>query len=90
MVTHLQYANDTLLLKEVLVDNIWIIIDNLRALEITYGPRVNFSKSRLIGVNVEPTFMTLARDFVHSTIKTFHFKYLDLLVGVELILSLRP
>jgi hypothetical protein len=63
-VSLLQYADDTLFIGEVLVENLWAMKAILRWYELVSGLKVNFSKSRLMGVNVAPSFMNGAAIFL--------------------------
>jgi hypothetical protein len=47
------------------------------------GLKVNFSKSRLFGVNVENDFMTIAAKFLNCKLGTIPFVYLGLPVGAN-------
>ncbi|MCH93254.1 LINE-1 reverse transcriptase like, partial [Trifolium medium] len=65
VVSHLQYADDTLCIGEATMENVWTLKALLRGFELASGLKVNFWKSCLIGVNVSPTFMTTACDFLN-------------------------
>ncbi|GAU29496.1 hypothetical protein TSUD_360410 [Trifolium subterraneum] len=82
-ISHLQYAYDTLCIGEVSVENLWTIKAILRGFELASGLKVNFWKSGLIGVNVSPTFMTMACTFLNCRLGTFPFKYLGLPIGAN-------
>lgn len=56
LVSHLQYANDTLLMSEASVPNLWAMKVVLRTFEPASSVKVNFSKSSRIGVNVSKDF----------------------------------
>lgn len=49
VVSHLQYADDTLLVTKPSLDNLWCIKAILRSFEKDFGLRVNFLKSSLTG-----------------------------------------
>ncbi|GAU34029.1 hypothetical protein TSUD_16170 [Trifolium subterraneum] len=49
VISHLQYADDTLCIGEVSVDNLWTLKAILRGFELASGLKVNFWKSSLIG-----------------------------------------
>lgn len=59
----------------------WTIKAIMRAFELSSSLGLNFHKSSLIGVNVEPTFLDLAENFLHCKSGFLPFKYLGLLVG---------
>jgi hypothetical protein len=63
-VSLLQYADDTLFIGEARVENLWAMKAILRWYELVSGLKVNFSKSRLMGVNVAPSFMNGAAIFL--------------------------
>jgi hypothetical protein len=48
-VSHLQYANDTLCIGEVSIENLWTLKATLRGFEMVSGLKVNFWKSNLMG-----------------------------------------
>lgn len=58
-ISHLQYADDTLLIGEASVDNLWAIRTVLRTYELSSGLRVNFAKSSLVGANMSDDFFCL-------------------------------
>lgn len=82
-VSHLQYADDTLLIGEASVDNLWAMKTVLRTFELCSGLRVNFAKSNLIGANVSDDFFFLGARFLNCKQAALPFKYLGLLVGVS-------
>lgn len=51
VISHLQYAKDTIILEDANVDKFLIIKAILRGFELPLGLRVNFVKISLIGVN---------------------------------------
>jgi hypothetical protein len=56
-VSLLQYADDTLFIREASVENLWAMKVILRWFELVSasGLEVNFPKSKLVGVNLWPT-----------------------------------
>ncbi|WJX77739.1 beta-amyrin 28-monooxygenase [Trifolium repens] len=83
MISHLQYADDTLCIGEASVDNLWTLKAILRGFELASGLRVNFWKSCLLGVNVCGTFLDLARSFLNCKRGVLPFSYLGLPVGAN-------
>ncbi|RHN54844.1 putative RNA-directed DNA polymerase [Medicago truncatula] len=83
VVSHLQYADDTLCIGEASVDNLWTLKALLRGFEMASGLRVNFAKSCLIGVNVGREFMDAACNFMNCREGALPFKYLGLPVGAN-------
>lgn len=51
--SHLQYADDTLLLGTASFHNLWTMKVVLRGFELISGLKVNFNKSCIFGVNVD-------------------------------------
>ncbi|GKV31782.1 hypothetical protein SLEP1_g40447 [Rubroshorea leprosula] len=56
MVTHLQFADDTLFFGEATEDNIWVIKCIMRTFELASGLKINFRKSELMGVGVDKSW----------------------------------
>ncbi|PNY13366.1 ribonuclease H [Trifolium pratense] len=81
VVSHLQYADNTLFIGEVCVENLWTMKAILRWFELISGLKVNFFKSRLFGVNVCNAFKDQAASFLHCKKGNFPFVYLGLPVG---------
>lgn len=78
MVSHLQYADDMIILANTTIDNLWTIKASLCGFKLALGPRVNFSKSSLIRVNPNHAFLELACEFLHYKKESVPFKYLVL------------
>jgi len=83
VVTHLQYADDTLCIGKATVDNLWVMKSILRGFEMASSLKINFLKSSLIGENVRDDFMEMACDFLNCSRGSIPFKYLGLLVGAN-------
>ncbi|GAU51627.1 hypothetical protein TSUD_140380 [Trifolium subterraneum] len=83
VISHLQYADDTLCIGEASVNNLWTLKAILRGFELASGLKVNFWKSGLIGVNVNPTFLSMACTFLNCRLGSLPFKYLGLLIGAN-------
>jgi len=83
VVSHLQYADDTLCIGKASVQNLWTMKSVLRGFEMVSGLKINFSKSSLIGVNVCDEFMLMACDFLNCSAGSIPFKYLGLPVGAN-------
>ncbi|GAU41262.1 hypothetical protein TSUD_97980 [Trifolium subterraneum] len=79
----LQYADDTLFIGEACVENLWSMKAILRWFELASGLKINFSKSRLIGVNVDNNFLQGSAFFLHCKIGVLPFIYLGLPVGAN-------
>ncbi|AES75679.1 acid phosphatase/vanadium-dependent haloperoxidase [Medicago truncatula] len=76
VISHLQYANDTLCIGESTVYNLWTLKSILRGFEMASGLKINFYKSSLIGVNAPRDFMEVACRCLHCREGCVSFKYL--------------
>jgi hypothetical protein len=82
-ISHLQYADDTLLIGDDSVENIWCMKAILRWFELMSGLKVNFSKSKLYGINVESGLLSVAAKFLNCLLGSMPFMYLGLPVGAN-------
>lgn len=53
VISNIQYVDDTLILTEKIIENLWIIKSLLWGFEIASELRVNFAKSSVTKVNVD-------------------------------------
>jgi uncharacterized membrane protein (UPF0136 family) len=83
VISHLQYADDTLCIGEASVSNLWSLKAILRGFEMASGLKVNFWKSGLMSVNVSPIFMEMACNFLNCKQGAIPFKYLGLPIGAN-------
>jgi hypothetical protein len=83
VISHLQFADDTLCIGKASLDNLWTLKAILRGFELASGLKVNFLKSCLIGVNVPRGFMDMACGFLNCKRGTTPFWYLGLPVGAN-------
>jgi len=83
VISHLQYADDTLCIGEPTIENLWLLKAVLRGFEMASRLKVNFHKSSLIGVNVHRDFMEATCSFLHCREGAIPFKYLGLSVGAN-------
>jgi hypothetical protein len=83
VVSHLQYADDTLCIEEASVANLWSLKAILRGFEMCSGLKINFWKSSLIGVNVSQEFLRVASAFLNYRMTCLPFRYLGLPVGAN-------
>jgi hypothetical protein len=65
LVSHLQFADNTLCIGEVTVDNPWMLKAFLRGFEMVSSLKVNFLKSCLVGISVSTIFMEMACNFMN-------------------------
>lgn len=84
MVSHLQYADDTLCIGKASVQNLWTMKAILRGFQMVSALKINFSKSSLVGINVSEDFMAMACDFLNCSAGSIPFKYLGLPVGANM------
>jgi hypothetical protein len=87
-ISHLQYVDDTLFIGEECVENLWCIKAILRWFELMSGLKVNFSKSNLIGINIEGGFLQVAAKFLKCKLGKLPFIYLGLPVLFTLVYRL--
>jgi len=83
VISHLQYADDTLCIGVPMVENLWTLKAMLRGFEMASGLKLNFDKSSLVGVNVLRNFMEVACRFLHCREGSTPFNYLGLSVGAS-------
>jgi len=81
VVSHLQFADDTLILGE----KSWANIRSMRVILILFetlsGLKVNFSKSQLVGVNVASSWLSEAAMVLNCKVGSIPFVYLGLPIG---------
>ncbi|XP_019447298.1 PREDICTED: uncharacterized protein LOC109350521 [Lupinus angustifolius] len=80
-VSNLQYADDTVLVRNPTIQNLWCIRSIVRCFELVSGLKVNALKSALFGVKVDLSFLSVASHFLSYSIGTFPFKYLGIPTG---------
>ncbi|GAU10544.1 hypothetical protein TSUD_420880, partial [Trifolium subterraneum] len=80
-VSHLQFADDTLLVGV----KSWAIVRTLRVVLVLFetlsGLKVNFSKSILVGVNIPDSWLGEAASALRCKVGKIHFFYLGLPIG---------
>ena len=80
-VTHLQFADDALLLGT----RCWANVRAMRAVLVLFeamsGLKVNFNKSMLVGVNVSDSWLTEAASVLRCRVGKVPFVYLGLSIG---------
>ena len=75
-VSHLQYADDTLLFGEPTYDNLWTMKSILRCFELASGLKINYHKSSLYGVHMQHSFLLQAATFLNCRVGDLPFIYL--------------
>lgn len=81
VVSHLQFADDTLILSEKSSANVHTMRAVLILFEALSGLKVNFSKSQLVGVNVSDSWLLEAALVLSCRVGCLPFVYLGLPVG---------
>ncbi|GKV09632.1 hypothetical protein SLEP1_g21103 [Rubroshorea leprosula] len=81
MVSHLQFADDTVFFGEASEDNISAVKAIMRTFELASGLKINFGKSHLMGVGVEERWLTEMAYRLHCKEEELPFKYLGIPVG---------
>lgn len=82
-VSHLQYVDDTLIVRAALQTNIWAIKSLLQIFEVTSSLKFNFFKSHLVGINIEDEWISEATRILNCKIEGVPFKYLGLPIGAN-------
>ncbi|XP_058786925.1 uncharacterized protein LOC131661401 [Vicia villosa] len=77
----LQFVDDTLLIGDGSWNHIWAIKSVLRGFEMVSGLRINFHKSKLIGININPNVLEIATTLISCRSEDKHFKFLGIMIG---------
>ncbi|GAU30513.1 hypothetical protein TSUD_18930 [Trifolium subterraneum] len=81
IVSHLQFADDTILLVVKSWANVHALRGVLSLFEKVYGLKVNFHKSMLVGVNISVSWLTEAAFVLGFQVGKVPFMYLGLPIG---------
>jgi hypothetical protein len=81
VVSHLQFADDTIILCEKSWANIRAMRAILSLFEDLSGLKVNFSKSQLVGVNIAGSWLSEAAMVLNCKVGSIPFMYLGLPIG---------
>ncbi|GKU91159.1 hypothetical protein SLEP1_g5069 [Rubroshorea leprosula] len=81
MVSHLQFADDTIFFGEATEDNIRVVKSIMRIFEMASGLKINFGKSQLLGVEVDSDWKVRMACILCCKEGKFPFKYLGVPVG---------
>jgi len=81
VVSHLQFADDTLLLGVKSWANVRTLQAVLLLFEAMSGLKVNFLKSMLVGVNISDSWLAEATSTLHCKVGHVPFTYLGLSIG---------
>ena len=77
----LQFADDTLFMCEDSFSNILTIKTILRCFKLVTGMKINFHKSKLVGVNVDRNTLETYAKTLNCNTMWIPFKYLELEIG---------
>ncbi|GKV01589.1 hypothetical protein SLEP1_g14135 [Rubroshorea leprosula] len=80
-VTHLQFADDTIVFGNASEENIWAVKSIMRIFEMVLGLKINFGKSLLMGINVLEEWMTRMSCILNCKKGNFPCKYLGMPIG---------
>ncbi|PNX75860.1 cysteine-rich receptor-like protein kinase, partial [Trifolium pratense] len=79
----LQFADDTIIMGEDSWENFWTIKSLLRGFELVSGLKINFVKSKLIGINIDMSFLKAGAAFLSCNTAAAPFKFLGIPVGAN-------
>ncbi|XP_028121753.1 uncharacterized protein LOC114318966 [Camellia sinensis] len=80
-VTHLQFADDTIFFSSKEENKVGCLLQVLRIFEIVSGLKVNLSKSSVVGINLNDSYVRRVADMLGCSIESFPIKYLGLPLG---------
>ncbi|GKV51343.1 hypothetical protein SLEP1_g58010 [Rubroshorea leprosula] len=81
MVSHLQFADDTIFFGEASENNIEVIKGIMRTFEMVSGLKIDFAKSQLMGVGIEESWRVEMAFRLCFKEGDFPFKYLGIPIG---------
>ncbi|GJV52938.1 putative RNA-directed DNA polymerase, partial [Tanacetum coccineum] len=84
MVSHLQYADDTIIFGEWSRENACNLMNILKCFEEVAGLKINLTKSKIYGVGVEGGELDRMACYMRCSVSTFPFTYLGLPIGVNM------
>ncbi|KAL8522440.1 hypothetical protein ACS0TY_012552 [Phlomoides rotata] len=82
-ISHLQYADDTILVGQVTIRNIWALKCILANFELLSGLQVNYSKCSLFGTNLDGDLLKGMASFLSFDVGAFPMSYLGIRVGAD-------
>nr|KYP52417.1 hypothetical protein KK1_025722 [Cajanus cajan] len=85
--SHLQFADDTIILGESSMSNIWVIKAFLQLFELVSVLKVNFHKSKLYGVNVGQGRLEVFAKFMNCGVGSILFIYLGCFYAFKIWMS---
>ncbi|MCI31617.1 RNA-directed DNA polymerase (Reverse transcriptase), partial [Trifolium medium] len=81
--SHLQFADDTLIMGPSTMENVAAIKATLHLFELISGLKVNFHKSRLVGIKVSTVWVREAARVLNCKVGVIPFIYLGLPIGAN-------
>ncbi|GKV11754.1 hypothetical protein SLEP1_g22978 [Rubroshorea leprosula] len=81
MVTHLQFADDTIFFGEALKDNIRVIKCIMRTFELAFNLKINYGKSQIVGVEAEEGWIEKMAYKLCCKVGELLMKYLGIPIG---------
>nr|GEV86550.1 putative RNA-directed DNA polymerase, eukaryota, reverse transcriptase zinc-binding domain protein [Tanacetum cinerariifolium] len=85
MVSHLQYADDTIFFSEWNKENAKSLMCILKCFEEVSGLRVNYNKSKLYGIGVNEVDLRDMAGWIGCGVRDFPFTYLGLPIGENMM-----
>ncbi|KAE9604215.1 hypothetical protein Lalb_Chr11g0068961 [Lupinus albus] len=83
VISHLQYADDTLLIRKNSDHNVMVLKSILKCFELSYRFKINFHKSNFIGVKSKCHFAQKAVEKLCYERRSITFKFLGTPVGAN-------
>ncbi|GKU86994.1 hypothetical protein SLEP1_g1457 [Rubroshorea leprosula] len=80
-VSHLQFADDSILFGKAVERNIWAAKSIMRIFELVSGLKINFVKSQLFGLNVSDEWKSKMAHILHCKQGAFPYRYLGVPIG---------
>ncbi|EOY13274.1 Uncharacterized protein TCM_031793 [Theobroma cacao] len=83
LISHLQFADDTMVFCRPKVENLSIAKRVLRCFQLISGLKINFNKSRVIGIGVDNQTWRRGVENIDCRIGEIPFVYLELPIGAK-------
>ncbi|GKV08436.1 hypothetical protein SLEP1_g20063 [Rubroshorea leprosula] len=82
-ISHLQFADDTILTCEATEESAWAMKSVMRCFELISGLKVNFDKSWLCGMNIDGDFLGEMASIMNCSVGRIPFNYLGVPIGAN-------
>ncbi|XP_058726932.1 uncharacterized protein LOC131598334 [Vicia villosa] len=79
--TLLHFADDTLMIGDGSLDNLWALKAIFRGFEMVSGLKINFSKSKLYGIGMREYDLEASSQFLGCKLDQFPCKFLGIMIG---------